>query len=42
MREGSLFHSYTTELDPAESKWWLDQAKKEYYWSEDRKITYEV
>jgi hypothetical protein len=42
MRDGSLFHSYTTELNPAESKWWFDQAKKEYYWSEDRKIKYEA
>lgn len=42
MREGSLFHSYTSELNPVESKWWLDQAKKEYYWSEDRKIKYEA
>ena len=40
MREGSLFHSYTNELDPVESKWWLAQAKKEYYWPEDREITY--
>jgi hypothetical protein len=28
-------------LDPAEAKWWLAQAKKEYYFSKDRNITYD-
>jgi hypothetical protein len=41
-REGSLFHSYRNEIDPVEAKWWLSQAKKEYYFDNDRKITYET
>ena len=41
-REGSLFHGYRTELDPTEAKWWLSQAKKEYYFDYDRAVNYEV
>ncbi len=41
-REGSLFHGYRTELDPTEAKWWLSQAKKEYYFDNDRAIAYET
>lgn len=40
-RSGSLFSNYRTEMDPVEAKWWLSQAKKEYYFDRDRKITYE-
>jgi hypothetical protein len=29
-------------MNPAEAKWWLQTAKKEYYFQNDRKITYEV
>ena len=39
-REGSLFASYKETLNPSEAKWWLAQAKKEYYFAKDRKITY--
>jgi len=41
-RSGSLFASYKETLDPVEARWWLSQAKKEYYFPKDRKITYEV
>jgi hypothetical protein len=41
-RVGSLFSSYKESLDPVEARWWLAQAKKEYYFPRDRKITYEV
>jgi hypothetical protein len=40
-RPGSLFENYKETMDPAEAKWWLNQAKKEYYFDKDRKITYE-
>ena len=29
-------------MDPVEARWWLSQAKKEYYFPTDRKITYAV
>ena len=32
---------YKSNMNPLESKFWQNQAKKEYYWSEDRKITYD-
>ncbi len=38
----SLFASYKETMNPAEAKWWLQTAKKEYYFANDRKITYEV
>jgi glycosyltransferase involved in cell wall biosynthesis len=40
-REGSLFASYKETLNPTEVKWWLAQAKKEYYFGRDRNITYQ-
>lgn len=40
-RAGSLFSSYKETIDPVEARWWLSAAKKEYYFSNDRKITYE-
>lgn len=39
-REGSLFSNYRNEIDPVEARWWLAQAKKEYYFEKDRQITY--
>jgi hypothetical protein len=39
-REGSLFKSYQGEINPVEAKWWLSQAKKEYYFKNEREITY--
>lgn len=41
-RPKSLFSSYKETMNPAEAKWWLQTAKKEYYFANDRKITYEV
>ena len=41
-REGSLFVEYKTTIDVLESKFWVNKAKKEYYFTEDREITYEV
>lgn len=41
-RPGSLFSDYKQTLDPIESRWWLAQAKKEYYHKKDRTITYEI
>jgi glycosyltransferase involved in cell wall biosynthesis len=41
-RPGSLFDNYKNTIDPAEARWWLSQAKKEYYFDKDRKITYET
>jgi len=41
-REGSLFKNYSTEMNSVEAKWWLDQAKKEYFHSRERDITYEA
>lgn len=40
-RDGSLFANYKQEMDPVEAKWWLSQAKKEYYFEKDRKLTYQ-
>lgn len=37
---GSLFHEYRQTMDPIEAKWWLAQAKQEYYFQKDREITY--
>ncbi len=42
LRDGSLFSQYKATLDPVEAKWWLSQAKKEYYYEDDRKITYDT
>jgi GT2 family glycosyltransferase len=41
-REGSLFNTYSKTIDPVEAKWWLSQAKREYYYSHDRQITYDA
>ena len=41
-REGSLFSNYKETLDPIEARWWLSTAKKEYYFPNDRQISYEV
>jgi hypothetical protein len=39
-REGSLFNSYKDTMNPVEANWWLSQAKKEYYFDNERDITY--
>ena len=41
-REGSLFVEYKDTIDVMESKFWVNKAKKEYFFTEDREITYEV
>jgi hypothetical protein len=41
-REGSLFVEYKNTIDVLESKFWVNKAKKEYFFKEDREITYEV
>jgi len=41
-REGSLFVEYKKSIDVLESKFWVNKAKKEYFFKEDREITYEV
>jgi len=41
LRNGSLFANYRKAMDDVESRWWMQKAKKEYFWSEDRKLTYE-
>jgi glycosyltransferase involved in cell wall biosynthesis len=40
-REGSLFEQYSNEMDPLEAKWWLEQAKKEYFHKRERDISYD-
>jgi hypothetical protein len=39
-RPESLFASYKETMYPTEARWWLAQAKKEYYFNKDRSITY--
>jgi hypothetical protein len=39
-RPDSLFARLKAEIDPIEAKWWLSQAKKEYYFEKDRKLSY--
>ena len=39
-RQGSLFSSYKDTIPPIEAKWWLSQAKREFYFTKDREITY--
>lgn len=39
-RPDSLFANYKTSIDPVEARWWMAQAKKEYFFDKDRKITY--
>ncbi len=41
-REGSLFVEYKNSIDVLESKFWINKAKKEYFFTEDREITYEM
>ena len=41
-RKDSLFATYKETIDPVEARWWLATAKKEYYFPNDRKITYQV
>lgn len=41
-RPGTLFDTYKTSVDVLESKFWVNKAKKEYFFTEDREITYEV
>lgn len=40
-RPNSLFSAYKDSMTPIEAKWWLAQAKKEYYFTKDRNITYQ-
>jgi hypothetical protein len=40
-RENSLFNTYQSDLNALEAKWWLSRAKKEYFFINDREITYE-
>jgi glycosyltransferase involved in cell wall biosynthesis len=39
-REGSLFVEYKNTIDVLESRFWIGKAKKEYFFTEDREITY--
>jgi hypothetical protein len=44
LREGSIFWNYKngdTRLTENEVKFWIDQAKKEFYHTQDRNIKYE-
>lgn len=45
MRPGSLFWDYKNtvdmKIDPDEAKFWMETAQKEFYFTEDRNITYE-
>jgi glycosyltransferase involved in cell wall biosynthesis len=40
-RQGSLFVEYKNTIDVLESKFWVNKAKKEYFFTEDREIIYE-
>lgn len=40
-REGSLFSNYTNTLSKDEARWWMSLAKKEYFHTKDRQITYD-
>ena len=46
MRPGSLFWEYKNSVDesfriqPNEANFWMETAKKEYFFNEDRDITY--
>tara|TARA_R110000824_G_scaffold101130_1_gene240127 strand:+ start:1485 stop:2282 length:798 start_codon:yes stop_codon:yes gene_type:complete len=41
-RENSLFDHYKNTINVMESRFWVNKAKKEYFFTEDREITYEV
>ena len=36
-RENSLFFNYKQAMNPTEAKWWLAQAKKEFYFTHDNR-----
>ena len=40
-RSGSLVELYKENVDGEESQWWFDLAKREYFYKEDRKKSYE-
>lgn len=40
LRKDSLFANYKDMITPLEARWWMSQAKKEYYFDKDRKIAY--
>ena len=40
-RENSLFKKLNDEMNIVERNWWLAQAKKEYFFPNQRDITYE-
>lgn len=40
MRPGGIFDSYKGVMNQIESKWWFDLARKEYFFKNDRNITY--
>ena len=40
-RKGSLIETYKSTIDQEETQWWFDLAKREMYYKEDRKKTYE-
>jgi len=39
-RDGSLFKGYKDSIDPDEARFWMNLAKKEYFFIQDRNITY--
>lgn len=40
-RDGSLSHTYAETMTSKEADWWVDTAKKEYFFQQDRNKTYE-
>ena len=40
-RKGSLIETYKSTIDQEETQWWFDLAKREMYYKEDRKKSYE-
>jgi GT2 family glycosyltransferase len=41
-RPNSLFDHYKSTVDVLESRFWVNKAKKEFYFTQDREITYDV
>jgi hypothetical protein len=44
LREGSIFWNYKNgedKMTQEEAKFWIDSAKKEYFYNNDREIKYE-
>lgn len=39
-RPGSITETYATEMSEKEAEWWIDLAKKEYFFPQDRKKVY--